>query len=162
MIPTGSAFHHSRGPSLLTVDIVGVAFGRFTMTDFRDRDYDWQAAQTVENFTPGSVPILTRHGGERIGDVETLTADGSDLRFTGWVMGDPDLIARLRRGVSISPAFVEVTTPRYDGTPQPGSLSRPLAVTHPHFDGVLGPGRSIVEIAIEERPAARLSWMRAV
>lgn len=141
-----------------TVAVEGVALGRFTMADGRPGDTAWQATETVEHFAPGTVPILTRHDGLWLGDVATLRADGPDLRFTGAVLVDDELEARLRRGVPISVAFVEAFARRWDGQPRAGQVAS-LEARKPCFRGAIGPGRNLVEIAIEDRPAARGSFM---
>ena len=141
------------------VPVRGVLIGRFRLIDGRPGDTADAIAQMCEDFQPGTVPILSRHGGLWIGTLDTLTpwdAVGCDLAFTGTVSEYPDLIERLRRGVSVSseqlyPPFVDTT-----GWPTVDPARRS------YFTRKWNGGYQLCGVAISEAPAARGSFMVAV
>jgi hypothetical protein len=148
------------GLTATRVQAHGTALGRFMLIDGRPADHAWQVAEMVANFRPGTVPILSRHGGFAIGEVETLTADWRDLRFTGTLMPFPDLIERLQREwLPISIETVEGVHPRLDGRRHSDEATRPLSESKPWFRGVIDYGYNLVGIALTDRPAAPGSYL---
>ena len=91
------------------------------------------AAEMAARFEPGTVPLLSRHGGVPLGYLDALVAEGQDLRFTGSVSDDPDLVARLPLGVGISIEPCEGVEPLPAGIARHGPPARPLSETYPHY-----------------------------
>jgi hypothetical protein len=133
------------------VRVGGIAVGRLLLTAD-------DTAQMVAHFTPDTVPILSRHGGVLLGYLDTLMADGPDLRFTGWCVPYPDLEAGLRHGVPVSIETAAMTLEQADTPRDPGSEPD----TYPHFRGTVRLGRTLIGVALADRPMARGSmiWAR--
>lgn len=136
------------------IRVSGVALGRFTTrTGPPARSED--VAAIVANFVPGTVPILWRHGGLRIGVLDTLLADWLDLRFTGTIVEYPELVARLAGGsipVSTETVLGDIALP--EGVSYPDATP-PMSVSRPHFTGIIRYGRNLVGLALVENPLAR-------
>jgi hypothetical protein len=136
------------------MQVQGIVVARHLLVDGRPSQSRAEIAEMVAAFEPGSVGILSRHGGLAIGSVETLTAEGGrDLRFTGFVVDYPDLVERLRhRAVGISVEIARPRAPRWDGRPEPGTEL--VMTAAPHFRGTLGIGATLIGIALSDNPAA--------
>jgi hypothetical protein len=143
-------------PTVLRVR--GVLLGRFDLVDGRPADDRSMIADQLAAFEPDTVPILTAHGGDRLGWLSTLEAWdelGLDLAFRGSITTtDADLVARLWRGVHAS---AEISPPRDWPRVGPGWATRPAA----YFRGTRSPSWQLVGVAIVSNPAARGSWMAA-
>jgi hypothetical protein len=140
------------------ITVRGVLIGRFRLIDGRPGDTREAIAEMVAAFEPGTVPVLSRHGGLLIGRLDTLQPwdrEGLDLAFTGHVCPYPDLAARLRRGVAVSS---EQLYPESDWSlpwmPAPRAWRQ-------HFTGRRSAGYQLIGIAVTDAPAARGSFMVA-
>jgi hypothetical protein len=140
----------------------GVLLGRFRLTDGRPGDTREAITEMVAAFEPGTVPILSRHGGLWIGHLDTLRpwdAYAGDLYYTGTVTAYPDLVERLQSGVAVSS---EQCYPPWDealgwpGAPHKGRRD--------YFSGKRTGSYQLIGVALllnGEQPAARGSWMMA-
>jgi hypothetical protein len=118
----------------------------------------------VANFRPDEVPILSHHGGDWIGDLDELIADGPDLRFRGFLEPFADLLEQLRRARSL-PVSIEANE-GVDALPaglrypdEEAAARRSSAPTH--WRGQVRRGWYLTGVAIEARPAApgSLIWI---
>ena len=151
MVPAPPPVHGRR------LRVAGVALGRFPMVDGRPQDPDWYAAFLVARFVPDTVPILSRHGGIAAGYLDTLEADGPDLRFGGWIVDYPDIVSRLRRacGVSIETAFGAVPLLGGGHYLPRSTIHRLRQGTEPsHYLGTYREGDQLVGVALSDNPAA--------
>lgn len=137
--------------------VAGVCLGRFPLVDGRPQDEAWMAQAMVAHFEPGSVPLMSWHGGVPFGSVETLTADGADLHFSGSMLDYPDIIEQLRRGHGISIEIATGYPPPPDGRPRQDT--HPRREAYPHWTGTLHIGPNLTGVALSERPAAPGSVM---
>jgi hypothetical protein len=113
----------------------------------------------VEHFRPGTVPILSSHGGRVLGFLDTLRADGPDLHFTA-TLTDRSARERFARGVGIS---IESAWGAPAGQPQPWAPGQSYPIG-PAYAGTLREGPNLVGVALVEegkQPAARgsVAWL---
>lgn len=145
----------------VSVAVRGVLIGRFPLADGRPGDTREAIAEMVAAFEPGTVPILSKHGGLPVGYLDTLEpwdAKGWDLAFTGSVAPYPDLVERLARGVNVSSEQL------YPAWAHSLGWMPPARVWREHFTGTRTDGYQLIGVAAllrGERPAARGSWMMA-
>jgi hypothetical protein len=140
----------------VSIRVAGIATGRYVMIDGRAGDHPDEVAQMVAAFAPDTVPVLTGHGGELLGYLDSLTIEHRrDLRFAGSVStDDPDVLDRLRMGSGASIETVVGVEP-YEG-------QQPAANTWPHFRGQLRQGQNLVGVALSNNPAAKFSAIWAL
>ena len=140
--------------------VAGIALGRFAMIDGRPQDEDWIAAVMVRNFMPGTVPLLSRHGGLAAGYLDTLRAEGPDLRWTAKISPWPDIVEQLRHGHGISIEYVMAY--RLPSGQWPAWVTTTTrAVAFPYYLGKTGNGPTLTGVALSVRPAARgsVAWI---
>ncbi len=145
----------STAPASTMQRVAGVLLGRFQLADGRPAREQWEVADMLAHFEPGTVPLLNRHGGLPAGYLDALWAEGRDLHWTGTILPYPDVVEQLRRGAPIS---LEST---YRGTAAGATLAAEGVAPRIYFRGTLCDGVNLVGIALEPSPAAAgsIAWL---